>query len=228
MAKVKFGAIITDSRGSIGGQTLKSTQYGPVLITKPQPIRRQTSHTTNAAATFAEQSRAWWDRLSVTQRNDWRALAAANPYTNSWGDEYTLTGIAYFIKLNCRLAAAHLTTTDDAPTDQTVTSVSTLTLTATAPDSLIINFTPSPVPADHILYCFATAAKSPGATNFEGHFFFIGTVETSENSPQDLGAIYLARLPQLYTGRQYAVSIAMLNKTNAALSPPLIATAIAA
>ena len=227
MALVKFGAVITDSRGQIGGHQLRMTQYGPVLGMKGSPTKRTTSRRSITRAIFTDFSKRWWSTLTPSQRDDWRALAAANPITNPWGDEYSLTGLAYYIKLNARLTTAGLAPTDDAPGDQAVSSLTSVTLAATAPDSLAITFDPTPVPTDYKLYVFATAAQSPGATNFDRHFFFIGVVDAAETSPFELWPLYSTRLPQLYVGRQYAVSVAMLKTTNAALSPPIQAAAIA-
>lgn len=227
MAKIKFGAVITDSRGGIGGQQLRMSRYGNVLSNKPHQPTKLTSHAAGARALFGNYSKRWWSTLTSTQRDDWRTLAAANPITNAWGDEYPLTGLAFYIKLNTRLVTAGLAPTDDAPTDQAVTSLVTLTLAATAPDSLVLTYTGSPVPTDYRLYVFATGAISPGVTNFDGKFFFITALAAATASPHDIGTEYLMRLPQLFVGRQYAVSAALLNTTNAALSPPLIASAIA-
>lgn len=227
MAKIRWGAIITDSRGRVGGTTLKLGPYGSVMQSATHPPRKLTPHATTAKAIFATYSKRWWSELTSTQRDDWRTLAAANPITNPWGDEFPLTGHAYYVKLNSRLTAAGLATTDDAPADQSVLSLSTVSMTATAPDSLEITFTPTPIPTAYLGYLFATPPRSPGATNFSGRLVFLGTIPASTASPVEVGALYTARLGQIYTGRNYAVSLALLNQANAALSPPILASATA-
>lgn len=223
MAKIKFGAVITDSRGTIGGHTFKWSRYGNQFQRKATPTKRLTVHNSIAHARFSEFTKSWWATLTSGQRDDWRALAAANPYSNTWGDEFPLTGLAYYIKLNARMRAAGLSPFTDAPADQTVTGLSTLTVAATAPATLTLTFTTTPTPTDHRLYIFATPNVSPGVANFDGKFFFLGIGGAAAASPFAAGSLYNARLPSLQASRAVAVRAAFLNTDNAALSPYVLA-----
>jgi len=227
MAKVKLGAIIADTRGSIGGHTLKWSRAGHVLTMKPAPPKRLTPKHTTITANFATFSKRWWSSLSVSQRDDWRDLATANPRPDLWGDEYPLTGHALFISLNLRLRQATLTTTDDAPTDQAVTSLSTATLTLTAPSTASLAFTPTTTPTDHLVYLSAAGPFSPGRANFDHLLHFLGPSANPQTSPWNIAALLTAALGSIVAGRQYVVAAALLNSDNAALSPPIVATAIA-
>jgi hypothetical protein len=224
MAKVKFGSIITDSRGKIAGHALKWSRFGNVLLTKPSPTKRLTSHRSLAHVRFAEFSRSWWATLTPTQRTGWRELAADNPYSNVWGDEFPLSGLAYYIKINARMRTAGETPFLDAPADQVVTPLSTFSCAATAPNTLALTFTPSTTPADHRLYVFATENLSPGIQNFDGKFFFIVAAPLAQTSPYTIGTIYTTRLAPLRATNQIAVRGALLNIDNGALSPFILAT----
>lgn len=227
MALIKFGAVITDSRGSIGGHTFKGTGYGPIWTLRALPAKGTNRKQSAIRANFSALTKRWWGILDSTQRDAWRALGAANPTTNRWGDEYALTGLAYFVKLNQRLFTAGLTQIDDAPSDQTVASLLTATLAVTAPSSATLTFTTSPVVADHVLYLFGTREQSPGAENFDGKFFFLLTSATSATSPLSLSSAWLSNIGRLTSGRQYAVRAHLLNTENAALSPFIESTIIA-
>jgi hypothetical protein len=227
MANIKFGAVITDSRGSIGGHTFKGSRYGPVLTHHSYPPKRQSGKRSRINANFSALTKRWWSELDASQRTDWRDLAAANPITNRWGDEYPLTGLAYFVKLNQRLFTAGLTQTDDAPSDQTVASLLTATLAIGAPSTATLTFTTSPVVSDHILYLFGTPNLSPATENFEGKFFFLLASAPSATSPLSLSSAWLSQIGALITGRAYALHAGLLNTTNAALSPFILAQTIA-
>lgn len=227
MAKIKYGSIITDTRGTIGGHTLTWTRYGPQIITKPQTAKLRTPRQTQIRESFLGLSKRWWTILSASQRDDWRALAAANPRPNTWGDPFPLTGLALYIGINQLLHQAGEATTDDAPTDQAVTPVATATITATAPNTFSLAFTPSPVPADHVLYLATTGPISPGITNTTTAKKFLAVSAFAATTPLDLSSELLSLFGDVITGRQYAVAAKFLNTTNGALSAGLETSAIA-
>lgn len=227
MAKIKFGAIITDSRGTVGGMSLKWSRFGNVLLKKPQTAKLQTPKQTTARNSFVTYSKRWWAELTPTQRTDWRALAAANPRPNVWGTDYPLTGLALFIGINRLLTQAGASPTNDAPTDQAVTAIATATLTVTAPSTATLAFTPTPCPTDHVLYLAALGPISPGVTNYGRNFRFLLASASSETSPLTISSALSSLCNGLTSGRQYVVSARFLNLSNGALSPELIAPTIA-
>jgi|ERR671922_504954 hypothetical protein len=226
MAKIKFGAVITDSRGHIGGHSFKWSRYGNIMLRTPQPTKTQSPFNTRVRSHFVQFSKSWWSELTPTQRDGWRSLAAANPRPNVWGDEFPITGLAYYLMLNTRLSLVDEPVLLDAPADQAVTSLATLSIAASAPSTLALTFTASPTPADHRLYLFATPPLSPGITNFDGKYLFLGAAPLATSSPYAAGSLYTARCGDLFIDRQVAVRAALLNTDNGALSPFIIATDI--
>src|SRR6185369_4514350 len=225
--KIKFGSVITDSRGSIGGHTLKWSRAGNVLGTKPQPKQEKTARQRAIQANFSTLTKRWWNNLTSTQRDDWRALAAANPRSNIWGDEYPLTGLAYYVKLNQTLHQAGYSNTDTAPADQAVTSPLTATLTATAPATMSLAYTTTPTPTDHIAYLLMTPPLSPGRSTFDGSFFFVAAGTAGQTSPWNIAAAYAARGFTIVAARQYVARLAFLNTDNGALSAAIQASVLA-
>lgn len=228
MARIKFGSVIVDSRGSIGGHSLKMGRSGNVLLKKPQPLNRLTEARALVNARFAALSKSWWADLDSTQRTAWRELAAANPSTHYWGDEFASTGLAYYIKLNQRLGAAGVPGLLDAPGDQTVTSPATLSFTIPAPSTVTVNFSASPIPTNHVGYLWITPPKSPGIANVDGSYLYLHTIAASATSPWDASSAFTQRFGNAITDRAYFSRLAFLNTTNGALSPYLLAQAIAA
>lgn len=227
MAKIKFGSVITDSRGHIGGITYAWTRFGNVARRLVTPTRRQTTATQESRSRFLTLSKRWWSTLSPSDRDDWRALAAANPRPNLWGDEYPLTGHQLFIGINSLLDQAGYPTVDTAPADQAVTGLSTLSIAAAAPDQLVIVFTPDPLPPDHLLYIFGRANYSPGIGFTPGQIKFVEATAEEESSPLDIGPEFTDELGPIITGRQQLILAQLLNVTNGAISVPVPAAAIA-
>ena len=227
MAKVKFGSVITDSRGTVGGHTYTWTRSGNQLITKPQTAKLRTPRQSTNRANFALLTKSWWQLLTSTQRDEWRTLAAANPRPNVWGDDFPLTGLALFISLNRRLATAGLAATNDAPADQFVTPPSAATLTVASPASVEISFTPGTVPTNHIAYLNMSGPLSPGIANFDSKMNFLAASGAGQTSPWDISTPYTARYGAVLETRQYAAALAFLNTDNAALSAAVIVAEIA-
>lgn len=227
MAKIKFGAVITDSRGHIGGIAYTWSRFGNVARRLVTPTKRTTPDATQSRSRFFTLSKRWWSELTPSERDDWRELAAANPRPNLWGDEYPLTGHQLYIGVNSILDQAGYPTVDTAPADQTVTALATLTITATAPDELILTFTPSPLPPDHLLYVFGRANFSPGIGITTSGVKFIEATAEEEVSPLDLGLEFSDELGPIITDRQQLITGALLNVTNGALSTYITAATIA-
>lgn len=228
MALIKFGAVIVDSRGSIGGTTIKGTRAGPVMQNKSRPISRYTPAIAIQRARFAELSRDWWNNLDEGQRTDWRALAAANPLANPWGDEFAVTGLDFYIRTNMTLLAIGEIKIADAPANQTVTALATLSLAVTSPNDAEITFTATPTPADHVLLIRATPTLSPGINNFDGKFSQLTVGGAGETSPFDIATPWLVKIGEFVAGKNYAIQACLVQIDNGARSAPLIASTLAA
>lgn len=227
MALVKFGSVIVDSRGSVGGMTFKGTRAGPVMQVKANPTRNRNAVTTVNRARLAELSKDWFHTLSVARRDGWRDLATANPLPNTWGDYYPLSGISFYIRTNLTLYAIGETKILDAPANQTVTALASLTLSVTAPNTATVAFTPTPTPANHILLVAATEKLSPGIDNFTDRFFQLDHGGAGETSPFDIAAVYAEHVGNFVTGNLYAAQAVFVNATNGARSAPIVSKTLA-
>src|SRR3546814_3353017 len=52
ISKVKFGALMTDARGKLGGHVFSKNRAGSYLRTKVTPVNQQTSYQTSVRALF--------------------------------------------------------------------------------------------------------------------------------------------------------------------------------
>ncbi len=102
MAQVKYGSIITDIKGKIGGQTFKGNFTAPDIhnITKP---RKQVTLYNQAARSRMAYISSGWKELTESQRYNWNLLAATWPFVNCFGATYYATGFQCFSQANNNL-----------------------------------------------------------------------------------------------------------------------------
>lgn len=227
MAKVKFGAVLSDTRGSVGGLTFSNSRAGAFIRSRVVPHPKQTPFTTALRSNLANLARRWFGQLDQTQRDAWIALAAVNPVTDVFGNSHVLTGQQFYIRVNQLRNQAGLGFVDDAPADQAVTGILTVTLSATAPGTLSVAFTDTPLDGTHRLYIYASPSLSPGRVASKPDMKFIGVSGLAEASPYDLAAQYTARFGNLIGTKQVSVLVAAFNDDTGALSPYLFSSDVA-
>ena len=102
MARITYGSIITDIKGSLGGTTYQANSSGKIGRSKPytpvNPSSFQTDRQTMLASLVSK-----WSLLSAANKGLWNALAAAHQHTDAWGVTKFLSGYQWFLSynLNC-------------------------------------------------------------------------------------------------------------------------------
>jgi len=102
MASIKFGSLVTDIAGKIGGQIIQRGRTGGQIRNLSIPVQRRTIYTQARQLPFAITSQLW-RTLSVLQINDWNILAAAQTRYNRFGLAYAPTGFQLFTEMNLNL-----------------------------------------------------------------------------------------------------------------------------
>lgn len=227
MAKVNYGGIAQDVRGSIGGATHSRNLSGAYVRTKVSPVQRVTPASTFVKTSFAQFPARWGAQLSAAQRNAWNAFAAAHPRTNVFGQALILSGLAMYTACNRVIAALGGAVIDDPPTDLNVTALVTQTVTATAAagalTALPLDVSPDPLAADEFLYVFATLPLAPGATSFKAGLRLISDPALPRDPADDAFTDYNTRFPLsgVAAGNRIGILIAAANDVTGALSPGL-------
>jgi hypothetical protein len=95
MARVQYGSIITDIKGSIGGLTFQSSGNGKIVRQRPyqrkQPNAAQSTYNNEFLGVTS-----YWRLLSGANKDAWAVFAADNNFTDRWGSVKTLTGYQWF------------------------------------------------------------------------------------------------------------------------------------
>lgn len=105
--KIKFGAIVTDGRGKIGGHVASKNRSGAYMRTKVTPANPNTTAQSNARnllTTFSQK----WRTLTDAQRKAWSGAVSDYAKTDIFGDIKNPTGLNLFIKVNTNLANVDL------------------------------------------------------------------------------------------------------------------------
>lgn len=103
MAKVKFGTIVSDARGAVGGSIFSRNFSGPYVKSNAMPVNARTLKSLSQRALFGALS-SCWRTLSEAQWNMWRTTAGTLPQQNSMGETFYYTGFQLFMKYNNVLA----------------------------------------------------------------------------------------------------------------------------
>lgn len=83
--KIKFGSIVTDGSGKLGGHVYSKNRGGNYVRTNKVPSNPRTAAQILARSRFGQAS-SGWKSLTELQRKLWEDFAQNNPYTDSLGD----------------------------------------------------------------------------------------------------------------------------------------------
>lgn len=119
MVQVKYGDVITEMKGKIGGFAYKGNYSAPSAQKIIKPTPRGTNYQTIVRARLSYIS-ALWRGLTAGQKDDWNTLATTWPFINCFGEEYFGSGYQVFMQVNLNLAlvgTAYHTTPADKVSD---------------------------------------------------------------------------------------------------------------
>lgn len=114
MAKIKFGMMMTDGRGKLGGHVLSKNRGGSYVRTKVTPVNPQTTSQSSIRSTFGAIAQAW-SSLSESERESWNGAVSQWQTTDIFGDIINPTGKTLYQRLNTQLAASGQTQISLAP-----------------------------------------------------------------------------------------------------------------
>jgi hypothetical protein len=97
MARIKYGSLVTEIAGSIGGSTFQRSAYGNTLRNKPVPIR-STSQAQLSIRQYMKQVHDAWAALDSDERIQWQQFTTfANPKIKH-DHGVTMSGHALYLK----------------------------------------------------------------------------------------------------------------------------------
>lgn len=199
--KAKFGAIITDGRGKLGGKVFSKNHYGIYEKIKVTP--------TNPASPYSALIRAnhksivlAWELLTDSDRYTWNAGTKNFPQKNTFGDTVYLSGFALFLKLNINRLLLNQSIINTCPTITKNTNISSASCEVRNIDNTVmLTFSP-PCTAEFNYKIYASANLSPGISYSNKRFKLIAKLTSLDLSTFDLSTAYNTRFGSVGTTGQ--------------------------
>lgn len=226
MAKIKFGAMMVDARGKLGGHVFSKNRGGAYIRTKVTPSNPQTEDQVAQRALLATFSQSW-KGLTEAQRTAWNGAVGQYATTNVFGDTVSPTGATLHTRLNINVALAGGSAILVPPLPVGIASPAGVSVTATVTGSAVgIDWTSGPVPAGVTRIVEATPQMSPGIYNANNRFRVITTLAPATATGEDVGPEYVAKFGALVAGQKLFVRIKDINITTGEVSQSLVAETI--
>ena len=218
MARVKFGAMMVDARGKLGGHVFTKARSGATIRTKVTPVNGQTvaqGIVRNNLSTISQK----WRTLSEEQRIAWNNLAASTGRTNVFGDTYYPSGKNLFTSVNINILNSGNDIIENAPGKVGLPLFTMAQPTVSVADGITLDLAYSGNPQACYVLVSASRPSSSGVFNFSGKHFqisvfpLIGTI-----SPQQLYGEYVAKFGAPAVGQKISFTCRIVNSVTGQVS----------
>jgi len=205
MAKIKFGMIVTDGRGKLGGQVFSKNRAGSYIRTKVTPVNPTTVAQTRARSLFGAISQQW-SGLSSAARLGWNEAVSEWQKTDIFGDLKLPSGKALFQRLNNQAQSAGYPAVTTAPDklEMVLGVVAFIAMSNVAGDLAIggeYNGT------DARIMAYATPPLSPGTTFVKNKLRNIYNVQSDSWVEQEAYQAYINKFGSTLAGANVYVGI---------------------
>lgn len=226
--KMKFGALVVDGRGKIGGHVASKNRAGAYLRTKVTPVNPQTSYQLGVRNRLTGFSQGWRS-LTQAQRDAWNAAISDFARTDIFGDLQKPTGFNLYQRLNNNLAIAGVAAISSPPLPAAVGQVAVTAVSAAeGADTLTITMDGA-VPAGTYAKVYATSPQSAGKSFVKSEYRLVAVLDPAEASPYDLKAEYVAKFGSIgAAGQKIFVKLEPMNGTTGQTGTPSQASGIVA
>lgn len=190
--KIKFGAIVVDGRGKIGGHVMSKNRAGSYMRTKVTPSNPQTSYQSGVRNVFATLSAAWRS-LTALAIAAWNSAVGDYKNTNIFGDVKHPSGFNLYQKLNNNLSQIGIAAIPLPLTPVAVPIITTGVLTAVHAGTIEVSFTTDPLVVASKIIISATTAQSIGKSFVKSEFRQIGILPAIVAHVSDFTTLYAAK-----------------------------------
>lgn len=225
MSKIKWGALVVDGRGKLGGHVLSKNRSGAIIRTKVTPVNPQTTAQAAARSRLGSQSQAWRS-LSEADRRAWNAAASEFAKTNVFGDQYFPSGKNLFTGINSNMLLVEEAALDTPKEFQVLPVIIDASVAVdTTLGTITVTTTTEGDPEDVALIMEATQSFSAGKYNFSGAYRFIIKYDpTSAPTAAALYAAYIAKFGAPVPGKKVGFRFYFIS-TKAGNASPRFSTA---
>jgi len=221
--KAKFGAIVVDGRGKLGGHVMTKNRQGAAMRTKVTPINRRSNTQQNARSSFTNLSQDWRD-LSQAQRDSWNSAAGDFKKTNIFGDSYSPTGKNLYAIVNSNLLAVGSATVTTPPTATSPVAITSFAVGTNTAIAQTVTFAPSPVGANNAWILEATRPLSAGVGAAGAQYRKIAVIDAAETTPYDSFSDYTVVFGTPVAGKKIFFRVTPIQKVSGVKGIPMQAS----
>lgn len=210
MAKLKFGMIVTEGSGKLGGHVLARNRSGAYARTKVTPVNPATTYQQNARNELATRSQGWRG-LTQNQRDAWNGAVNDFARTDIFGDLRNPTGKNLYTLININLVNSGFPPVNVPPLPSAVPSITATSATiAVGTTQFDVAFTATGIISDAI-HIWVTDGLSPGVGFAKNRYRFLRHVLGNATSPVNIWAYYIARFGTPTPGTKIFVKLRYVN-----------------
>lgn len=208
MAKVKFGMMMTDASGKLGGQVFSKNRSGSYVRTKVTPSNPQ-SVAQQAIRSILSTVSSGWSDLTQAQRNSFNNAVEDWKKTDIFGDLKKPTGKNLYSALNINLLNTNQATILIAPAKTEIPFLNVTDVLGTvSTTSLVIE--PTGDATGLVVIVSATPMLSAGTGFYKGKFREIALVDGADITGYDVWDQYVARFGTPVAGANIAFSFKLV------------------
>jgi hypothetical protein len=224
--KAKFGAIVVDGRGKIGGHVMSKNRAGAYMRTKVTPTNPNTSSQVLARQRLSTLAIAW-SALTDAYRLAWNNATELWKSTNIFGDLKNPSGFNLFVRLNNNLAQVDVAQINTPPLPVAIGAWTTFSFIPDNTGTMVLTFAPTPVPAGFAVLIDGTAPCSPGIKNANARFRRITSLAAATATGVDIQAAYVAKFGSIAPiGDRVFLRAKYINIATGQVGLPVEATAV--
>lgn len=184
MAKVKYGAAVSELRGSISGATYSRNAGGSYVRARISPVQPNSARQAAAKSLFSAGVNTWTNTLSGAERVLWAQYAASVPYVDVFGQQRYYSGQQRYVQafvaaVNAGRSVASVAAAPSTYTEAENVTVANLSLeqgaaVADGTANVVNAAAPAEAAADDILLISFGAPVTPARNYFKGPYRHAG------------------------------------------------------
>jgi hypothetical protein len=218
MAKIKFGMMMTDARGKLGGQVFSKNRSGAYVRTKVTPSNPRSMAQMESRSILGALS-IGWNALSLAAISAWNAATPDWQKTDIFGDLKKPTGKNLYTALNKNLLQSGQAAVTTPPAKMLIPEI-TATEVVIDESSTAITFTGlTTVPADTVLQVSATPKLQNGQNYVTNKMRVIDYIPTGAITGTAVWNAYSAKFGSLASGDRVAIELKYIGKNGQAGVP---------
>ena len=223
MARVKFGAMMVDARGKLGGHVFTKNRAGASIRTKVTPTNAGTLAQSEARGRLTFLSQAW-SGLSEEQRIAWNSAVSSYQKTNVFGDTYLPSGKNLYVALNSNILLVGGSVRDTPPAFKESTSLLSAGVGLTIDDFNLAVYAASPFTATDRLVVQSSSQRSAGVFNFSGMYSVVGVQAPDTGSAEadvDIKSDFIAKWGIPIAGKKVGFKVYNIDMATGIASAPI-------